>query len=341
MDGRTIRAGTFVFLALIAAWMLLPGNDVSAQARHPFNVGISEGGGAPGWALTRWIAAQQIAFERLMSGTVRAITTDVTALWTLIGIAFAYGVFHAAGPGHGKAVVASYMVANEQALKRGLIISLLAALLQGLVAITIVGVLAVVLNATAARMKSAASFVEVASYLGVALLGLWLVWRKGKALLAAFGGSRQPAHGHQDHPRAEHVHVESPGHDHVHDAHCGHFHAPDPATLGDGFTWSGAAATIFAAGLRPCSGAILVLVFALAQGIFYAGVAATLAMSLGTAITTGALAAIAVAGKSFAMRYTGRSGGSLAMRIGPLLEFGAALFILALGALLFAGAVWR
>ena len=89
-------------------------------------------------------------------------------------------------------------------------------------------------------------------------------------------------------------------------ADCGHSHAPDPATLGDGFSWRGAAATVVAAGSRPCSGAILVLVFALAQGLFAAGVAATFAMSLGMAITTGALACAAVFAKRLAMRLGAR-----------------------------------
>ncbi|MCC2096210.1 MAG: high frequency lysogenization protein HflD, partial [Hyphomicrobiales bacterium] len=176
-----LKSAIIVSILLLAGCLIVVSGEALAQARHPFNVGVSEGGGIPGSGLARWILTQQIAFERMMAGTVQAITTDRAALWTLIGIAFAYGVFHAAGPGHGKAVVASYMLANERALKRGLIISLLAAILQGVVAIGIVGVLAILLNATAARMKAAASFVEVASYLAVAVLGLWLVWRKGGA----------------------------------------------------------------------------------------------------------------------------------------------------------------
>ena len=335
----TLLAASVVF-AGVATTALAP----EAQARNPFDVGVAEGGGPPGNALASWLLTKQVAFERMLSGAVRAIKSDVWALWTLMGIAFSYGVFHAAGPGHGKAVVASYMLANEQALRRGIAISFMAAVLQGLVAIAIVGVLAVVLNATSARMKLAANLVEIASYAGVALLGVWLSWRKGRALLGLSGGdghahdqSHGPSHDHwHDHGNSPHG---APGH--VHDAHCGHFHAPDPRDLGAGFNWGTAVATIFAAGSRPCSGAILVLVFALAQGIFLAGVAATMAMSLGTALTTGSLAAIAVLAKNFAVRFAGGSGGGAAAKFLPLLELAAALAILALGALLFIGAVWR
>ncbi|MDB5572124.1 MAG: Nickel/cobalt efflux system [Hyphomicrobiales bacterium] len=331
--------------------------------RNPFDMGMREGGGPPTTGLTAWILAQQMQFERTLSGAVRAIATDASALWTLMGLSFAYGVFHAAGPGHGKAVVASYMFANERSLKRGLAISAMAALLQAVVAIAIVGVLAVVLNATSARMKEAANLVELASYGGVALLGAWLVWRKGRALLAALGSrahTRQ-SHAHaanDDRPHhagrahADHHHDTAHAHEpakpealkahahgaHVHDEHCGHFHAPAPETLGEGFTWRGAVATVFAAGARPCSGAILVLVFALAQGIFFAGVAAALAMSVGTAITTGALAAMAVGAKGLAVRFLGEGsrGGVVGVRA---LEFAAALLVLLMGASLLLGAL--
>ena len=94
--------------------------------------------------------------------------------------------------------------------------------------------------------------------------------------------------------------------------------------------------TVVAAGLRPCSGAILVLVFALAQGIFAAGVAATLAMSLGTAITTSALACFAVLAGGLAVRLSGRDSarGELVLRG---LETCAGVLILLLGTGLFLG----
>jgi ABC-type nickel/cobalt efflux system permease component RcnA len=322
--------------------------------RNPFDMGLREGGGPPASGFAAWVLSEQMRFERMLSGAVRALRTDIAALWTLLGISFAYGVFHAAGPGHGKAVVASYMFANERSLKRGLAISFLAAGLQAVVAISIVAVLALALNATAARMKEVANLVELASYAGVALLGLWLTWRKGRALAAQLRPPRKAQdhqqdhaqdhahhnHAHHDHAHHDHAHAHKP-HDHahhVHDEHCGHFHAPAAETLGDGFTWRGALATIFAAGARPCSGAILVLVFALAQGVFFAGVAAAFAMALGTALTTGALAVVAVAAKGIAVRFLGEGGGRGAIVV-RVLEVAAAAFVLFLGASLLLGAL--
>ena len=313
--------------------LLLAAQFALAQApRNPFGVGAEQGGGsAEGFA--GWILIRQNEFYLALKTAVHAATVDGTAAWTLAGLSFAYGVFHAAGPGHGKAVVASYMLANEQALKRGLVISLLAALLQGAVAVALVGLAVLVFNATSARMNDAANLIEELSYLGIIALGVWLVWTKGGALLAALRPAK--AHGHHGHG---HRHDHSDAH-HVHDEHCGHFHAPDPASLGKDFSWRAALTTVVVAGARPCSGAILVLVFALAQGIFLIGVWSVLAMSLGTAITTGALAAIAVLAKGVALRLAG-GGDARGRALVTGLEVLAALAVVAVGVSLLVGATY-
>jgi len=116
----------------------------------------------------------------------------------------------------------------------------------------------------------------------------------------------------------------------------GHAHAPEPETLAGPGGWQRGLSAIVAVGLRPCSGAILVLVFALAQGLFWAGVASTLVMGLGTAVTVATIATLAVAAKAAAKGFaTTRAGyGSLALRG---LEVAAALIVLMLGALLLTG----
>ena len=118
---------------------------------------------------------------------------------------------------------------------------------------------------------------------------------------------------------------------------CGHAHAPDPALLDGAYSWRDAAGTVIAAGVRPCSGAILVLVFALAQGLFAAGVEATFAMAIGTAVTTGALASIAVFAKSTAMRLAAGENSRVAL-VARSFEFAAALAVLAFGLALMFGA---
>jgi ABC-type nickel/cobalt efflux system permease component RcnA len=304
----------------------------------------SQVGGIVGWLL-----AKQSEFYREISSAIRAAKTDGHAVWALLAISFAYGIFHAAGPGHGKAVISSYLVANQETARRGIVLSFASALLQSLVAVVIVAVGAWLLNATAKTMCGAEKTIEIASYALIAAFGARLVWIKGASFIGALqaepsasalaiagasahdragrgGGHRHHDHGHDGHGHV-HSHVD---HDHVHDEHCGHSHGPLPGELAGPGGWRRGFGTIFAVGLRPCSGAILVLVFALAQGLFWAGIAATFVMGLGTAITVAAIAVMAVSAKDLARRLSGarEGGGALFMRG---VEFAAAGLVLLLG----------
>ena len=288
-----------------------------------------------------WILAQQSAFYQQMAGAIKAAKADGSALWTLAGISFLYGVFHAAGPGHGKAVIASYLVADNATWKRGALLAIISALVQALVAIAVVGVAAVLLGATARTMSLAVRWIEIAAYSLIILFGLYLFSKKGRAFLSAWRGKTDaPDHrGHDHHHEHDHDHDHDHAHHHHHGhyhAHCGHSHGPEPAELkGDDWFRRGMIAAA-AAGMRPCSGAILVLVFALAQGIFFSGVAATFAMAAGVAITVTAIALIAVFGKSLAVRLSGAMGGRSDLALRGIEVLGA-LFVIAFGALLLTG----
>ncbi|MGD9545513.1 MAG: nickel/cobalt transporter [Methylocystis sp.] len=318
-----------VWLGVIAAALAATAASSAWGApRHPFAVGAQESTAAA-TGLAGLILAWQAKFHAELQTAARALKTDPSAFLALATASFAYGAFHAAGPGHGKAVLASYMLANETALRRGLLLAALAALLQGLVAIAVVGAAAAFFRATASQMSDATHFIELASYAAVAALGARLAWVKGRALAAAL---RAPAIA----PTARGFvceAIDDPAH--VHDDSCRH--APDPSTLGGPkFRFADAAATVVAAGLRPCSGAILVLVFTLSQGLFAAGAGAVIAMSAGTAITTGALAATAVYAKSAAVRL-GAKDSRRAIILARGGEFIAAILVLALGVTLLFG----
>jgi ABC-type nickel/cobalt efflux system permease component RcnA len=285
-----------------------------------------------------WILAKQSEFFREMSATIRAAKSDGSAVWTLLGISFAYGIFHAAGPGHGKAVISSYLVANEETARRGIVLSFASALLQALVAVALVAVLAWLLSSTAKTMCSAEKAIEIASYGLIAAFGARLVWTKGGGFMLALQAKPAPAaahhhhdHGHDHvHDHGHHHHGHAHGDDHVHDEHCGHSHGPTPDQLAGPGGWQRGLGAIFAVGMRPCSGAILVLVFSLAQGLFWAGIAATFVMGLGTAITVATIAVVAVSAKGLARRLSAGSdgGGTLIMRG---IEFGAAGLVLLFG----------
>ena len=334
--------------AVLALLLVLAVDPALAQsAARPFALPGGESGGAPS-GLAGWILGVAAWLNHLMTGEVKALHSDGSAIWGLMGLSAAYGVFHAAGPGHGKALIASYMFANERALRRGIVLSFLAAMLQALVAIALIGIAALIFRATATQMNQASRFVELASYLFVAAIGAWLVWTNGRALTAALRVSLANRAGQRAlfanapwRPAlaggiVSQFRVETPGAGITAEADCGHAHAPDPALLGDGFSWRGAAATVVAAGARPCSGAIVVLTFALTQGLFPAGIAATFAMALGTAVTTGALATLAVFAKDAAMRLAARESSRAAL-IARALEFAAALCVLAYGLALVLG----
>ncbi len=334
----------------IAAWGASVATAPAQLSPRPFAVAGGEGGGGTGGGLTGWLMAEQSSLTHLIAAKVHALHEQPSAAWGVIGLGLAYGVFHAAGPGHGKAVLASYMLANESALKRGAVMALMAALLQALVAIALVGAAGFFFRATASEMSHAADWIVMASYCAVAAMGLWLVWRKGGALITALGHhvDRQramasaPAYAGVAWRRpafslsAAAFRAGPPGAGGAPTETCGHAHAADPAQLGQTLSWRAAAGTVIAAGARPCSGAILVLVFAMAQGLFAAGVAATFAMAVGTAVTTGALAWTAVFAKSAAMRLAAGENSRLAL-VARGFEFAAALAVLALGVALLIG----
>jgi ABC-type nickel/cobalt efflux system permease component RcnA len=325
-------------VAMLVIAMLADSASHDALAQNPFGAPRAAPDAQIG-GIVGWLLAKQSEFYREMSATIRAAKSDGSAVWTLLAISFAYGIFHAAGPGHGKAVISSYLVANGETARRGIALSFASALMQSLVAVLIVGICAWLLNATAKTMCGAERAIEIASYALIAAFGARLVWTKGGGFIRALQ-SQQPvpamaaAH-HHDHDHGHHHH-DHRHEDHVHDEHCGHSHGPVPSELAGPGGWRRGFGAIFAVGIRPCSGAILVLVFALAQGLFWAGVAATFVMGLGTAITVATIAVIAVSAKDLARRLSaGREGGGALVMRG--VEFGAAGLVLLLGVGLLAG----
>lgn len=225
--------------------------------------------------------------------------TPTTATWlSLLGISFAYGVFHAAGPGHGKAVLATYLATHGGAVKRALGLSFAASLLQGVTAIALVVVLVHGFGWVTRQAMGSVVWVEQASFLLVALLGAWLCWRAIKQLRHAYQPEKTiytfSASGSDKH---NHSHSHSHSHDHSHC--CGGAHHLEPQQALD---WRTAIMTVAAIGMRPCSGAVLMVGAASLLGQFEVGVASVLAMSLGTGITVSALALASILARGWAQR---------------------------------------
>ncbi len=306
--------------AMVAAAVLAAGAlDAALAQAGPFGAGGARPPASGPDGIIGWVLAKQAEFYRALSGALRAAKTDGSALFGLFGLSFAYGIFHAAGP------------------------------------VLLVGIAAVLLGLTAQRMCTVDYVIEIVSYALIAAVGARLVWVKSRGFLRALQALNRPVgevgaavtparHGGHHHYDHHHHHDHGGGRGHAHhrhdgdheDAAWGHAHGPEPEDLAGEGGWRRGLSAIAAVGMRPCSGAIVVLVFALAQGLFWAGVGATFLMGIGTAITVAAIATLAVSARAVAARLgSGRAGvGSLALRG---LEVAASALILAFGLILLAG----
>lgn len=372
MPGRRL-ALTRSAAALTGVVFLVLAGGAALAAPSPFGVGLPETTmqtGGPFAGFFAWVSAQQTAFYGALTSALKEMKADGTAGLWLMGLSFAYGVFHAAGPGHGKAVISSYVVANGETLRRGVVLSFVSAMAQAVTAILLIGVAAVILRMTSIAITETTRWFELGSYLAVTLLGVALVWRKivrplfperrPRALGAqvacspldtvfsasapanpslavpataasGFGAVARPAG-----VGLRHRSIATPAVDVCPD--CGRSHAPMAQEITGPMSLTRAWSVILAVGLRPCTGALVVLVFAMSQGLWLAGVGATFAMALGTGLTVSVLATLAVTAKGVALRLAGEG---RAMTVHRVVEGIGALLVLVLGAtLLIASLGW-
>lgn len=314
-------------------------NAAIAQGAHPFGLAgappasaapaappaADPGAVSPWRRFWLWADARQQQLHRAIARDIMALRQragaegGVDAGLMLIALSFIYGVLHALGPGHGKAVISSYAMAQERTVRRGVALSFAAALTQAVTAIAIGGVLALGVRATSMEIQTATARLESMSWLLIALTGCWLFYATIRRRWFA-GARHDPVHRDHDHDGAA--------------CSCGHAHLPDAATLDGGFSPWRAVAIVLAVGVRPCTGALLALVFALQQGVFWAGALAVLAMALGTAITVSMLVILAVGSREVVASVPGR-GGVWAARVHDVAALGGALLLMALGAALF------
>ncbi|MCZ2721907.1 nickel/cobalt transporter [Marinomonas sp. 15G1-11] len=235
-------------------------------------------------SITHWLMSQQLQFHRNLVISMRSLSegSNVGLLMSCVGVSFLYGVFHAVGPGHGKAVISSYMLASHASIRQGVGLSLVSAFAQGLMAVLCVLLLGYVFDLAGQATRVSRLF-EMASFMMITLMGVWMLIRilRNKPACCDHHHDHDHDHDHEPHTYVEpcHLHGSQP-----HDA----FQKRDNVQR---YAWW---SMIGAIGIRPCSGAILVLLFSLSAGILHWGILATFAMSLGTAITVSVLAAMSV-----------------------------------------------
>lgn len=290
-------------------------------------------GGAAG--LVAWATEGQRQAQVALAGSLRALRAgDPGALAGLLGLCFAYGFFHAAGPGHGKLLIGGYGVGRAVPVLRLTGLALASSLAQAAAAVALVyaGVLALSLSREA-MTGFADEVMAPASYAAIALVGLWLAFRGVRRLrrLSREAGADHGVHDHHHH-QSHHAHY---GHDHAPGrdgdcATCGHRHGPTAEEAAQVTSLREAAILVGAVAIRPCTGALFVLILTWQMGIGAAGVAGAFAMGLGTASVTIAVALAAVTFREGLLARLATGETRVAARALPLIEIAAGGLIAAI-----------
>jgi len=219
---------------------------------------------------------------------------------TLAGFSLVYGVIHAIGPGHGKIVITTYLATHPSRLKSSLKLTFASAIVQGLVAILLVSVVLGVLQLSSRQLHQSSFWMERGSFILVMLLGLLLCWRALKRVWQTIKSLR-PA------PAMRIRRLSPLGNEaHIHDEHCGcgHQHVPSDQQLQAGGDLRTQVAIVLAMGLRPCSGAIMVLLFAKVIGVYSWGVISAITMAVGTSLTVSLIGVLVFYSRALAVKLS-------------------------------------
>jgi nickel/cobalt exporter len=321
---------TMKSLVSLAAILVFVGTiDAALAQSYPFSTPKGAQIPTPSGSALVSIFPTQSEYHRQFSELVRAAGADDRIVWGLIGLSFLYGVFQAAGPEYSKAVLSSYLGVSTDTWRRGLALAFGSALFEATLAVAAVALFSALLRLLATTMGVAVDLIAVVSYALIVLIGLRLSWIKGRDFFTMLrqvsptefdvGAALIPPLDHDRDYGGVATH-------HAHTLESVEFAAPNGTSVA------------FAAWLPSCPSAIVVLIFALAQGLFWVGVAATFMIGAGSALTTAVIATIAVIDRARAARFANARSqyGALAMRG---IELGAAIATVAFGALLLTGCI--
>ncbi|WP_428943772.1 nickel/cobalt transporter [Pantoea sp. FN060301] len=251
------------------------------------------------WRYWPQILLQSVLWQKSLHQQMTALLQQVAvhphqAGITLMGFSLIYGVLHALGPGHGKVVIATFLATHPTKVRTSLRLTLAASLVQGSVAIGLVTVMLVILELSSRQLHLSSYWLEKGSYLLVTGLGLWLCWRAAGRIARALSASSAPLF-RRIVPADHHHHAE---------CGCGHQHVPDAAMLDKAVSLKTQVIVVLSMGLRPCSGAIMMLLFSKVIGVYGWGVISALAMAVGTAITVSAMALLVQVSRALALRLS-------------------------------------
>ncbi|WP_299644016.1 hypothetical protein [uncultured Ruegeria sp.] len=233
--------------------------------------------------LAAWAAGEQREFQNQIARSLRAARAEQPeAVATLLTVCFAYGFFHAIGPGHGKVLIGGYGLGRRVAFSRLSAISVLSSLGQAVTAVVLVyaGVLVFQMSRES-LVGTTEQVMAPISYGAIVLIGLWLVVRS----LRSFARRRKTASPH-DHHHHENDHTHHHHHDGEVCSDCGHRHGPTAQEIANVSSLREALILIAGIAARPCTGALFVLILTWQMGIAMVGIAGAFAMALGTALVT-------------------------------------------------------
>ena len=281
---------------LLAVLLAAPPASAQTAAQAPVVEIVEEDAGALA-TLTRYIVDFQRRANAEIATHMNAIERgdDLGAFFLGLAIAFAYGVIHAVGPGHGKFVIVSYFLGREVRVVRGVVMAAQVAIVHVIAAVVIVWLADAVLQAGFGIGLSEVPGVRAASFLIIVGIGVYMLYQavRMSTSVAAGGAGHGHSHGHEH----SHGHGHSHGHEHNH----GHGHSH--GSLEGGFL-------ALAAGMVPCPGAVLIMLYAVANDMIYPGFLLVGAMSLGIGLCICVLGVGAILARQTALRVMEGSGGS-------------------------------
>ena len=245
---------------------------------------------------------------------------NLGALILALAVAFAYGAIHAFGPGHGKFVVVSYFLGREARVMRGVVMAVQIAIVHVIAAVVIVWLADLVLRGGFGLGLSDVPGVRAASFLIIVGIGLYMLYQALRASLRArSGGASDRGHSHDHSPPHRHDHTHP--HHHGHHHHHGHSHG--------GKAEGGILA--LAAGMVPCPGAVLIMLYAVANDMIVPGSLLVAAMSLGIGSSICVLGVGAILARQAAMRMMERSGGGGANALRHGMNYAGAALVTLVG----------
>ncbi len=309
-----IWMGAIVFSAEMHATRLLPSEWTDTEQSSEGSHADAKRAVAIWDQAAAWVWSKQREFHRVLTRELRDLRGADDVGWALVLMSLLYGVLHAAGPGHGKAVLTTYLLTHRHRLNRGVGMGAIAALLQGVTALLLVYGLTGFAGWLPRETEIASLWAARVSFGLLVIVGLYVLARAAVSLVNGVARWRRDVH--HDHTA------------HTHGEHCGCKHVPSVAEIDTAGGRRAAAGVVLAIGLRPCSGAVLVLILASVMDLAWHGALAVLAMSVGTAITIVTLAILATKAREWAGAVVAQRSSLWALAAGGMGALGGALLLL-------------